>query len=215
VQSYFEDYLPMSRKSIAAQRPLAFVKLLIVGLLFTVSACIPDFLVKDPDWVVIEKDMYEPALKRKSGMLVSPREVSATVLFDSSCMYDITQVDPYDWNKVFGLGFVGSENQHVGQAPHQVDGARVAWRWNPAQNRIDLGAYVYVEGKRIMQELGGMKINEERRLTIKIDYEKKTYTILDGDPIPFTHNKTIAYRNGLYFGGNQPAPQTIRVKIKY
>lgn len=188
---------------------------LIVGLLSTLSACVPDFLVKEPDWVEIEAGAYEPALKRKSGMLVSPREVSATVKFDSTCMYDVTQVDEYDYNKVFGLGFVGAEDQHIGQAPHQVDGARVAWRWNPKKNQIDLGAYVYVEGKRITQDLGGMKINEERRLTIKIDYNAKTYTVLDGDPIPFTHKKTIAYRNGLYFGGNQPAPQKIRVMIKY
>ncbi|WP_019990574.1 hypothetical protein [Rudanella lutea] len=204
----------MLRNSVVSQSRRGGIRLLIVGLLFTVSACVPDFLVKDPEWVVIEKGMHEPVLKRKGGMLISPREVSATVKFDSSCMYDVTQVDEFDYNKVFGLGFVGSENQHMGQAPHQVDGARVAWRWNPKQNRIDLGAYVYVEGKRITQDLGSMKINEERRLSIKIDYENRTYQVLDGEPIPFTHKKTIAYRNGLYFGGNQPAPQTIRVMIK-
>ncbi len=190
-------------------------RLLIISLLTTTISCVPDFLVKNPDWVEIEKDTYEPALKRKGGMLISPREVSATVMFDSTCMYDITQVDEFDYNKVFGLGFMGAADQHWGQAPHQVDGARVAWRWNPKQNRIDLGAYVYVAGKRITQDLGSMKINEERRLTIKIDYTNKTYTVMNGEPIPFTHKKTIAYRNGLYFGGNQPAPQKIRVMIKY
>jgi len=205
----------MSRFTILARPRSAFPKLLIIGVLAATASCIPDFLVKEPDWVEIEKGMYEPTLKRKAGMLISPREISATVMFDSTCMYDITQVDAFDYNKVFGFGFMGADDQHWGQAPHQVDGARVAWRWNPKRNRIDLGAYVYVEGKRITQDLGSIKINEERRLTIKIDYNAKTYTVMDGEAIPFTHKKTVGYRNGLYFGGNQPAPQKIRVKIKY
>jgi hypothetical protein len=192
-----------------------FSKLLIIGALVSTSSCIPDFLVNEPDWVEIEKGMYEPTLKRKAGMLISPREIAATIKFDSTCMYDVTQVDEFDYNKVFGFGFMGADDQHWGQAPHQVDGARVAWRWNPKQNRIDLGAYVYVEGKRITQDLGSMKINEERRLTIKIDYNAKTYTVMDGEAIPFTHKKTVGYRNGLYFGGNQPAPQKIRVMIRH
>ena len=192
-----------------------FSKLLIVGALATAISCVPDFLVKEPDWVEIEKDAHDPALKRKGGLLISPREISATVKFDSTCMYDVTQVDEFDYNKVFGFGFMGADEQHWGQAPHQVDGARVAWRWNPKQNRIDLGAYVYVAGKRITQDLGSIKINEERRLVIKIDYTNKTYKVMEGSEIPFTHKKTVGYRNGLYFGGNQPAPQKIRVMIKY
>ncbi len=188
---------------------------LIVGLLATILGCVPDFLVKDSDWVEIEAGAHEPALKRKAGMLISPREISATVKFDSTCMYDVTQVDEWDYNKLFGFGFMGADEQHWGQAPHQVDGARIAWRWNARKKQIDLGAYAYVEGKRITYDLGGMKINEERRLTIKIDYNSRVYKILDAPDIPFTHKKTVGYRNGLYFGGNQPAPQKIRVMIKY
>ena len=36
---------------------------------------------------------------------------------------------------------------------------------------------------------------------------------MGGTPIPFTHDKSFAYETGLYFGGNQVAPHTIRVKI--
>jgi hypothetical protein len=191
------------------------VPLLLLGLLVTVAACVPDFLVPDSDWVVIQADTHEPTFKRKTGMLIKPREISALVKFDSSCVYDIRKVNKDDYNKVFGVGFMGTANQPMGQAPHHVDGVRIAWRWNPQKDQIDLGAYVYVEGKRITQELGGMRINEERRLAIKIDYTNKTYTVLNGPPITFTHNKEIAYKNGLYFGGTRPAPQKIRVMIKY
>jgi hypothetical protein len=50
-------------------------------------------------------------------------------------------------------------------------------------------------------------------MVIKIDYNRKLYQILGGKPIPFTHSKTFAYKTGLYFGGNQPAPHQMRVKI--
>ncbi|WP_232793737.1 hypothetical protein [Siphonobacter sp. SORGH_AS_0500] len=109
-----------------------------IGLLF--QSCVPDFLLSNPDWVVIEAFNHEPTFKRKTGVLISPREVSATVTFDSSCIYDLQSVDQNDWNKVIGLGFVGSKNQSLGSAPHQVDGARVGWRWNPETQKIDLPA---------------------------------------------------------------------------
>ena len=188
---------------------------ILLGICLLMSACIPDFLVSNPDWVVIEAGDHESLPKRKVGVLFSPTEVSATVTFDSSCIYDIGKEDEFDWNKVIGLGFVGSKNQDVtvGTPPHQIDGARVGWRWNPQRGRIDLSAYVYVDGKRIDFKVAETALNTPTRLTVKIDYERKLYQILGGKPIPFTHNKTFGYKTGLYFGGNQPAPHRIRVKI--
>ena len=188
---------------------------ILVGISLLVSACVPDFLVSNPDWVVIEAGDHESLPKRKVGVLISPTELSATVTFDSSCIYDIGKVDEQDWNKVIGLGFVGSKDQDVtvGIPPHQIDGARVGWRWNPQRGRIDLGAYTHVEGKRIDFKIAETALNTPTRLTIKIDYDRKLYQIMGGRPIPFTHNKTFAYKTGLYFGGNQPAPHRIRVKI--
>ncbi|WP_338874564.1 hypothetical protein WBJ53_02995 [Spirosoma sp. SC4-14] len=189
------------------------VKLLIVGLCLFMSACVPDFL-SSSDWVVIEAGEHEPMPKRKVGLLISPAQITAEVTFDSSCIYDIGAVDADDWNKVIGLGFVGSKDQPLdGVPPHQVDGARVGWRWNPKTGRIDLGAYAYVEGQRIDFKVAETAINQPTRLTIKIDYDRKVYQVLGGTPIPFTHNKSFAYSTGLYFGGNQPAPHRIRVKI--
>lgn len=189
-------------------------KMLFVGLCLFMSACVPDFLVSNSDWVVIEAGEHEPMPKRKVGMLISPSQITAEVTFDSSCIYDIGAVDADDWNKVIGLGFVGSKDQSLdGVPPHQVDGARVGWRYNTKTGRIDLGAYAYVEGKRIDFKVAETAINQPTRMTIKIDYDRKVYQVLGGTPIPFTHNKTFAYNTGLYFGGNQPAPHRIRVKI--
>jgi hypothetical protein len=190
-------------------------RLFILSLSLFLSGCVPDFLLSDSDWVVIEAGEHEPNPKRKVGLLISPGEVSATVTFDSSCIYDLGTADADDWNKVIGLGFVGSKDQDIttGVPPHQVDGARVGWRWNKQRGRIDLGAYIYVEGKRIDFKVAETAINTPTRLTIKIDYDRKVYQVLGGQTVPFTHNKSFAYNTGLYFGGNQVAPHRIRVKI--
>lgn len=192
------------------------VKVLVfLGFSLSLSACVPDFLLADSDWVVIEAGEHEPNPKRKVGILISPAEVSATVTFDSSCIYTVDPTDADDWNKVIGLGFIGSKDQDIttGIPPHQIDGARVGWRWNAQRGRIDLGAYIYVEGKRIDFKVAETAINTPTKLTIKIDYERKLYQVLGGKTVPFTHNKAFAYNTGLYFGGNQVAPHQIRVKI--
>lgn len=188
---------------------------LLVGLNLLLSGCVPDFLLSDPDWVEIDAGEHEPLPKRKVGFLVSPAELAATVTFDSSCIYDVGQADAQDWNKVIGFGFVGSKDQDIttGVPPHQVDGVRVGWRWNPQRGRIDLGAYIYVEGKRTDFKVAEAIINQPTRLTIKVDYNRKVYQVLGGQAVPFTHNKSFGYKTGLYFGGNQPAPHKIRVKI--
>ncbi len=187
---------------------------LLLGFSLLISACVPDFLLSDPDWVAIEAGEHEPNPKRKVGLLISPHEVSATVTFDSSCVYDIGTADADDWNKVIGLGFVGSKDQSLdGVPPHQVDGARVGWRWNKQRQCIDLGAYIYVAGNRIDFKVAETRINTPTKLTIKIDYDRKLYQVLGGKAVSFTHDKSFAYNTGLYFGGTQVAPHRIRVKI--
>ncbi|RIV22430.1 hypothetical protein DYU11_15555 [Fibrisoma montanum] len=191
------------------------LRITLLCFLVSMNACIPDLFVSEPEWVVVEAGDHEPLPKRKTGVLIEPTELSATVTFDSTCIYDVGSVDEQDWNKVIGLGFVGSKDQDLGAAPHQIDGVRVGWRWNPQRQRIDLGAYAYVEGKRTDFKIAEAKINEPTRLVIKVDYSRKLYQVLGGTPIPFTHDKKFAYKTGLYFGGSQPAPHRIRVKIVY
>jgi len=64
-----------------------------------------------------------------------------------------------------------------------------------------------------MAKVAETAINLPTKLTIKIDYQRKVYQVMGGTAIPFTHDKTFAYKTGLYFGGTYPAPHKIRVKI--
>lgn len=62
------------------------------------------------------------------------------VTFDASCQYESAAYNAQDVNKLFGLSF-GFGGVHR-------NSARFGWRWNPADQCIDLIAYCYVNGVR-------------------------------------------------------------------
>jgi hypothetical protein len=174
---------------------------------------VPDFILRDPDWVVLPKGGHEPFPRRKEGTLIKPRLLFATVTFDSTCIYEIDKSNQQDWNKLIGFGFVGSKNQNIYKPPHRVDGVRIGWRWNPQSQRIELGSYVYIAGVLQSKKLKEVKINEPVEVSIKVDYNRKIYTVLDTEEISYQHDKTIVMRTGVYFGGQEVAPHDIRIKI--
>lgn len=48
-----------------------------------------------------------------------------------------------DWNKLMGLS---TDRIHK-------NSIRIGWRWNPSSQRVELGFYGYLDGKRFMQQL--------------------------------------------------------------
>lgn len=187
----------------------------LLGLVLTgiAAACVPDFIFRDPDWVVLKQGAHEPFPRRKEGTLIKPRLLFATVTFDSSCIYTLDGGNQQDWNKLIGFGFVGSKNQNIYTPPHRVDGVRIGWRWNPASQRIELGSYVYKAGVLQAKMLKDVKINEPIDVSIKVDYKRKVYTVMDIEEIPYEHDKSIVMRTGVYFGGQEVAPHDMRIRI--
>lgn len=63
------------------------------------------------------------------------------VLFTDSCRYRVADPDQADWNKGGGitLNFMGRDTS-----------GRWVWRYNPHTDHIELGAYYYVQGTRIV-----------------------------------------------------------------
>lgn len=189
---------------------LYIVYFALFGMLF--SACVPDFLLSDPDWVVLSEGAHEPFPRRNETVLIKPRLLHATVTFDSSCIYDVGS-NQQDWNKLIGLGFVGAKDQQIGKPPHRIDGVRIGWRWNPQLQRIDLGSYTYVRGVLTSKKLTDVKIGEPIEVDIKVDYKRKVYIVMDKEEISYVHDKTIALKTGVYFGGQEVAPHNMRIRI--
>jgi hypothetical protein len=136
------------------------------------------------------------------------------VMFDNSARYDLPgSSDDDDVNKLFGFGFFPS---------HKKESARFGWNWNIGSSKVNLFAYCYVDGLRVMKKICEVMVN--RRIKLSLDIIGKIYgfTVTDaindwhlygGLDIKFNHRKKLGYGLGCYFGGTQPAPHTIRIEM--
>lgn len=129
-------------------------------------------------------------------------------IFDSSCIY--TTTDPNDQADICKLmGFADSNTFH------QQNSARFGWNWMNGQMHIH--GYTYVSTTRIYKELGTVPLNTIINCELDVIPGKYIF-ILNGkrDTMQRSCMDTIAvgYKLYPYFGGNEPAPHDIRIKIK-
>lgn len=142
------------------------------------------------------------------------RWMERDVVFDETAEYDLGE-DNNDVNKLFGFGYLNGG--------HHKDSARFGWNYNYSNGRVRLFAYCYVNGERIFRLLCEVLPHKKVRLriseTLSSDY---WFSVHDGyndwfelafERIPFTHKKTWKYKLGCFFGGNNPAPHDITIKI--
>jgi hypothetical protein len=187
--------------------------LLLFGLILLVNGC--NFLIWEPDTVAyhIPSGAHSPIEPFFERMQVAPKGFRLTATFDSTCIYDIGADHQNSWNKLWGYGYLGSANQGI-EAAHRVDSFRFGWRWNQTTQRIEISAYIYDQGTKLPDRfLTAVNINEPVSLWLRVDYQRHLYYTPWGE-IPFSHNKTIAYRLNPFFGGQLPAPHLVRVKIR-
>ena len=138
---------------------------------------------------------------------ISISQMLFKVKFDSSAIY--TTLDPlnqYDINKLYGFT--------EGQDPH-VNSARIGWAYN--DGKLRLYAYAYKNQQRLSQEIGPVNIGETINCAIKFDSLNYVFIVKD---------KQVKLSRGLagitaqgyqlfpYFGGDEVAPQPIRIFIK-
>lgn len=139
---------------------------------------------------------------------VTGDSIAFTVRFDSTCRYQTKNPrNQDDINKLMGF----SDNGVL----HHQHSARVGWRWK--KEKIELFAYCYAEGKRSFVKLGEVAIGDTARMLIKLNpvgYEfqyKGVSTIMSRGLTSSTINGYLLYP---YFGGDEPAPHTMKLWIK-
>lgn len=135
------------------------------------------------------------------------------VYFYQDNKYDLPGIeDDEDVNKLFGFGFLPG---------HQKNSARAGWWYNTDINKIVLMAYCYVAGKRIIKKIAELMFYKEYNIFIYnqpdrylfIVKNNKFETIADTF-VPHSGRKKIGYKLGLFFGGNNPAPNDMTIKLK-
>lgn len=133
--------------------------------------------------------------------------------FNISAKYDMGTEDNKDVNKLFGFGFFPS---------HHNESARFGWNYNADVNGINIFYYCYISGKRVFRQLCTIPLYTKVRMSIDRIDNVYSFTVTDpknewfvygGIDVSFTHKKKIGYRLSCFFGGNNPAPHDITIKI--
>lgn len=150
----------------------------------------PYFFITLPIWVSCKKSKI----------------IERNYFFTKSCLYDLHNVDELDTNKLFGFS--------IGY--HHNTSFRFGWRPILEENKIELIAYEYQNKIRSIKPI--CKVNVDQRINFKLGYNPITNEIIYCANDSIIINKInlkkkfgLGYKLGLYFGGNETAPQDIYI----
>ena len=133
--------------------------------------------------------------------------MSYYIYFDDSCLYNDETSHKYDVNKLFGFSIWY----------HHENSYRIGW--NSLNNKINLYAYSYINGERIIQNLCVVETNQEYKCIININNSKVIFTVIDSESNinqviqPITPKKVIGYKLWPYFGGTQIASHNMVIEL--
>ncbi|HYE53846.1 MAG TPA: hypothetical protein VD996_03350 [Chitinophagaceae bacterium] len=130
------------------------------------------------------------------------------VLFDSSCIYTtVKSSNTTDVNKLYGF----SDCNNL----HHLNSARFGWRWN--NNALEILAYCYVNGERIIRSLGNIDIGQPVTMSIRPDGASYVFEMNGTREVMPRYCSTPnieGYQLYPYFGGDETAPHDVRIFIK-
>ena len=141
------------------------------------------------------------------------RSFSWVVKFDESCRYDLGNEDQFDTNKLVGVGYLWH---------HHKDSARFGWRYWTDRKEIEISAYCYVNGRRVIKHICFCEIGKEYDFNLKIlsstyylaVHERSEIKMLGYAWVDFTHDKRLQYRLGPFFGGQATAVHAMKIEIR-
>lgn len=158
----------------------------------------------------IDKGRHRPS-KRKLGLTFNEM-IKYRVRFNYTAIYKTAwEGNQGDINKLFG---VSDQWSH-----HHKNSARFGWRY-VLNGGLEIFAYLYVDGIRITKYICTIGIDRPIEFTIHMDKEGYSFIVKDRNNTYTVGHKrkrctiSLKYLLGLYFGGNETAPQTITVEMQ-
>lgn len=140
------------------------------------------------------------------------RTVAFQVSFPPSAAYRTgNPANQLDWNKVMGITTPRIHHNSI----------RLGWRWLPAEDRMELGFYGYIRGRRIDQAIAKVRLDEWVDCEIRLHrgglavrvgsarHERNESLGLSS----FFPTPTWVLRTA-YFGGDEPAPHDMVVRVR-
>jgi hypothetical protein len=129
------------------------------------------------------------------------------VTFTDSCCYHLSSEDQTDINKLF-------EFSH---GLHHNNSARFGWSF--LDNKMRLWAYCYNSGQRLATYITSVELNKQYQLYINAHETNHEFIVKCDNKIkatvkvPKSSKIKFGYKLWPYFGGNNPAPHNINIKL--
>jgi len=191
--------------------------LLAVCLLFTFSSCkkavenIKDRVGANAPTGVFIEHLIAKGLNNSNQAAYKPvntAEMKFAVRFDNSAIYQTALTENQsDINKLYGF----SDNNQE----HHINSARIGWRWY--NNQLQLFAYVYNNSVQSNQFIASVPLNQEVNCSIRAE-GNVYYFNASGVQITMPRASTTVLASGYqlypYFGGDEAAPQDIKIWVK-
>lgn len=150
-----------------------------------------------------------PPFMRRPKISDNYISIEKRVIFTDSCRYTLDNGDQDDWNKLFGFSF--------GILGIHKDSARVAWRYVPGSDYIELALYTYINGERDYYFCYNVPINSICKISLVYDKGEKKMILFVEEKFYSSVRKEVSFPDkpvfgcGLYFGGNRRAPHNIKI----
>jgi len=140
------------------------------------------------------------------------RTLTYQILFTPSCAYTTAQPgNQLDWNKAPGFSTVFIHRNSI----------RLGWRYLPAEDKVELGFYGYIQGQRIEQAL--TKVALDTWTDIEVRMHDGGLAVRAG-PNRYERNQSLGFSSWFptptmvlrtcYFGGDETAPHDMTVRVR-
>lgn len=167
----------------------------------------------EPEWeepykvYKISRGTHAPLIPKISSM--QSETLMFNAIFDESAKYqNKLEENQQDINKLMGFSDCNSK--------HHNNSARFGWRW--FEDQLEIHAYCYVNGDRIVQYIGTVELNEKADYLLHVSDTQYTFRIKDEAPVIIDRgdvcNIGVYYMLYPYFGGDEVAPQDINIQIR-
>ncbi len=135
----------------------------------------------------------------------APKTLRFTAIFGAGCDYNSINNDSI--NKLYGISY--------GFDVHWRS-VRIGWRYNSNLKVIELFAYGYAKGKRVIKFISSVAQYEEVEF---IMFQNDDQVIIEANNkitiiIPDIDKSAVRFKLWPYFGGKQAAPQNMKIFIK-
>lgn len=142
------------------------------------------------------------------------KQVAGSGTFTTDSVYDLKNVDQYDWNKFTGIAFSPLQ--------HDRNSVMVGWRYNLTTQQFEIAPFYNVDKKRILpdEQTEVIPVPAGQTFTYKVDYTGVTIsygdrTVFKPYPPGLTPNIWTSTRVSGWFGGNEVAPRTLTYYLKF